>query len=131
MGQIDHEDDDRPVHERHMRHQLAIHLVEDRLGLDARHDPVSCHSEGHGDRPESIAFEQAVEVMFDDVDRTVGVLATHAEEVLETEASSVDHQRQRGPQFDSTIGPVAPKELLYELAERFGSHEWNAHPCAS
>ncbi|MBL8760154.1 MAG: acyl carrier protein [Phycisphaerae bacterium] len=74
-----------------MRDHLARQVLEDRVGLDARHDARPRKVERHVHDLHRLAGEELVEVVLHDLGPSPGLVANHAEQVLEIEPTPV-HQ---------------------------------------
>ena len=90
-----------------MRDLLAVEMLEDALGLDARHDAGADRRERQRRARDLVALEQPVEVVLDDLLAVARIAQHHAVEVLEAEVAAIEDDMER-----TGHGRLAVGELL-------------------
>ncbi|MCC6230731.1 MAG: acyl carrier protein [Phycisphaerales bacterium] len=103
-----------------MGHHLSCQVLEDGIGLDARHNPRPGEVQRHVHELHRLARKELVEIVLHDLGPAPGLVTHHAVEVLEVEATPVHQNLTRTHEVDL----VFRLELLEHLDDSLGERSW-------
>ena len=94
-------------------------MIEDRFGLDARHDPGAGQRERQWSLGDRITLEQTAEEVLDDLHTEVRIATDHPVEVAQIEMTTTDAEIHGTEQFDFTIIDLLADDPQDMFTERF------------